>query len=105
MFDKEKILKERMDFVKMWADYVKSNKNEVWSKEQAMLINSMLKNQPPLSREQFLRVTGNNFFKKIEKTQFKKSLSDIATPLQKIAQKINLTKKDLDKAVRDGNKQ
>jgi hypothetical protein len=56
MFDKEKILKERMDFVKIWADYVKSNKNEVWSKEQAMLINSMLKNQPPLSREQFLRI-------------------------------------------------
>jgi hypothetical protein len=36
--------KERIDFVRRWADYVKRNPNDVWSSQQADLINSVFKN-------------------------------------------------------------
>ncbi len=35
--------RERLDFVRFWADYIKKTPNEVWSKQQALLINSQLR--------------------------------------------------------------
>lgn len=35
--------KERLAFVRLWADYMKKVPNRVWSRQQAMLVDSMLK--------------------------------------------------------------
>lgn len=35
--------KQRLDFVRFWAKYVKEHKNEVWSSQQAKFINSVLR--------------------------------------------------------------
>ena len=32
--------KERLEFIKFWADYVKTHKDEDWSEQQNMLIDS-----------------------------------------------------------------
>lgn len=34
--------KERLEFVKLWANYVKTHKDEDWSEQQNMLINSQI---------------------------------------------------------------
>jgi len=34
---------ERRQFIKTWVEYMKNNPNEVWSRQQAGLVNSMLK--------------------------------------------------------------
>ena len=36
-------LKERLEFVRFWARYVKSTPNDKWSRQQNMLINSVMK--------------------------------------------------------------
>jgi len=36
-------LKTREDFVKFWAKYVKTHRDEEWSKQQNRLINSQIK--------------------------------------------------------------
>ncbi|MBW2989830.1 hypothetical protein KY358_05945 [Candidatus Woesearchaeota archaeon] len=33
---------DRMDFVKRWADYVRTHPDKVWSRQQNVLINSMI---------------------------------------------------------------
>jgi hypothetical protein len=40
--DKEINSLERMAFVKFWANYVKTHKDEEWSEQQNLLINSQL---------------------------------------------------------------
>jgi len=39
-----KINKDRLDFVRYWARYVKNTDPFIWSKQQKILINSALKN-------------------------------------------------------------
>lgn len=34
---------ERLSFVRLWANYVKNTPNKKWSKQQNMLINSVMK--------------------------------------------------------------
>ncbi len=34
---------ERLRFVKFWANYVKTNPNKKWSRQQNVLINSVMK--------------------------------------------------------------
>jgi len=34
--------KERLEFIKFWADYIKTHKDEDWSEQQNMLINSQI---------------------------------------------------------------
>lgn len=41
---KKEISEERLWFVKYWSNYVRKNKNSDWSKQQNILINSMLLN-------------------------------------------------------------
>ena len=36
-------LKERLRFVRLWADYIKRTPNRKWSKQQNLLINSVMK--------------------------------------------------------------
>ena len=57
-FDKEKNFKERLQFIHYYANWVKSVKNEVWSRQQAELINSFMLNSKnfKISKEQYLRL-------------------------------------------------
>ncbi|MEA1945603.1 MAG: hypothetical protein U9N07_09820 [Euryarchaeota archaeon] len=41
-FDREQNLMERLAFIRRYSEWVKSVPNEVWSKQQAMLLNSFL---------------------------------------------------------------
>jgi len=41
--EKEKNFKERLNFVKFWANYVKTHKDEEWSKQQNIIIDSQIK--------------------------------------------------------------
>lgn len=48
-------IKTRMDFVKFWADYIKKTPNKIWSRQQADLIDSQIKNAD-ISRELYLKM-------------------------------------------------
>lgn len=39
---KEKNRKQRIEFVKQWAEYVKNHPDEEWSEQQNLIINSQL---------------------------------------------------------------
>ena len=43
-FDFEKNRKERMEFVRKWAEYVRTHPDNEWSSQQKDLIDSQLKN-------------------------------------------------------------
>ncbi len=55
--DKKKNLLQRLEFIRFYAKWVKSVPNEVWSEQQAVLINSMMKNARNfmMSGEEYLR--------------------------------------------------
>ncbi len=40
--DIEKDFKERLEFIKFWANYVKTHSDKDWSEQQNLLINSQL---------------------------------------------------------------
>lgn len=42
--DRKKSSLARLEFVRFYAEWVKSVPNEVWSRQQAMLINSLMEN-------------------------------------------------------------
>lgn len=50
----------RMNFITYWANYIRNNKDEVWSKQQNVLINSQIQNAKyfKLSREDYLKIKG-----------------------------------------------
>lgn len=48
-------MEERLWFVKYWSDYVRNNKNSVWSKQQSSFINSALSNAIQ-DRQLYLRI-------------------------------------------------
>lgn len=54
---------DRMNFVKYWTEFVRSNPDQVWSKQQNILINSMMQNanQFPLNAEEYLKMKGEVF--------------------------------------------
>ncbi len=39
---KEKNKEQRREFVKFWAEYVKNHPDEEWSKQQNLIINSLI---------------------------------------------------------------
>ena len=47
--------KERMKFVDIWAEYVRTHNDKVWSKQQNVIINSCLKNSR-ITKEEFLKM-------------------------------------------------
>lgn len=57
---------DRMNFVEYWADFVRSNPDKVWSRQQRILIDSMMQNakQFPLSAEEYLKMKGEPFGKR-----------------------------------------
>ncbi len=56
--DVEKNRQERLWFVNYWAEYVKTHPDKDWSKQQNVLINSMMQNSKnyPLTKEQYLEI-------------------------------------------------
>jgi hypothetical protein len=60
-FDKEKNRQERIKFVEIWAEFVRTHLDEEWSKQQNVLINSMFQNAQnnKLTREEYLKIKGN----------------------------------------------
>jgi len=40
--DKQKNKEERMKFIKFWVEYIKKNKDETWSEQQNIVINSQI---------------------------------------------------------------
>ncbi|MBU1078699.1 MAG: hypothetical protein KKH98_15475 [Spirochaetes bacterium] len=56
---------DRINFVEYWADYVKNNPDEVWSKQQNVIINSQIKNArtAKLSKEAYLSIKKNSINK------------------------------------------
>ncbi|MEA3324187.1 MAG: hypothetical protein U9Q37_03475 [Euryarchaeota archaeon] len=55
-FNREENQKERLAFIKRYSEWVKSVPNEIWSKQQAVLINSLLMSSKDfqLDRKEFL---------------------------------------------------
>lgn len=55
-FDSKKNFEERLEFVRQYANWVKSVPNRVWSRQQAKLINSFMQNTKnfKLTPEQYL---------------------------------------------------
>lgn len=48
--------KQREWFVDYWADFVKNNPDREWSRQQNVLINSVLKSVKQFSREKYLEL-------------------------------------------------
>ena len=70
-FDREQNRKERLTFIRRYSKWVKSVSNEVWSTQQASLINSFLSNSKnfQLDREEYLAMKNRS---KAAKTQTSK---------------------------------
>ncbi len=51
--------KQRMEFVKFWANYVKTHPDRDWSRQQAVLIDSQIQGSRQLmTKELFLKMKG-----------------------------------------------
>jgi hypothetical protein len=57
-FDKKAHLQERLAFVRQYAAWVKRTPDAEWSRQQALLIDSLIENAQnmPLSKEAYLRI-------------------------------------------------
>jgi len=53
--------KERISFVKKWAEYVRTHSDKDWSKQQNVIINSALKSAD-MTREQFFKMKGETHY-------------------------------------------
>jgi hypothetical protein len=49
--------KDRKNFVRKWAEYVRTHSDKDWSKQQNVIINSALKSAN-MTREQFFKMKG-----------------------------------------------
>jgi hypothetical protein len=50
--------KQREEFIIYWANYVKTHSDKEWSRQQNILINSILKSAKQFSREEYLKLKG-----------------------------------------------
>ncbi len=57
-FDKEQNLQERLKFIHYYADWVKRVPNEVWSEQQAVLVDSFMLNAKnvKVTRKKYLQM-------------------------------------------------
>jgi hypothetical protein len=57
-FDREANRKERLRFIRDYADWVKRTPDDVWGRQQAMLIDSFIENarNMPLTKEEYLKI-------------------------------------------------
>jgi hypothetical protein len=66
-FDRKKNLEERIKFVHDYSAWVKKVPNDVWSKQQAALIDSFMENSKNfmMSREKYLEMADKRDHKRI----------------------------------------
>lgn len=52
--------RERLNFVKYWAEYVRNHSDKIWSKQQNVLINSQIQNakHSKLTPKEYLKMKG-----------------------------------------------
>lgn len=50
--------KQREEFIDYWVNYMKNHSDKEWSKQQNLLINSVLKSATQLSRKEYLELKG-----------------------------------------------
>lgn len=55
--NKKQNQRERDEFIKRWAAYVRTHSDQEWSKQQNVIINSALASST-LTREQYLKLKG-----------------------------------------------
>ncbi len=48
----------REEFIEYWVNYIKTHSDEEWSRQQNILINSMLSSATQFSREEYLKMKG-----------------------------------------------
>lgn len=53
--------KQRREFVRLWAEYVRTHDDEEWSRQQNVIINSALKSAN-MTREQFFKMKGEKHY-------------------------------------------
>ena len=51
-------LRQRREFVRFWADYVRTHDDKTWSEQQKTLINSVLRSAKQFSRKEYLERKG-----------------------------------------------
>lgn len=49
--------KERMDFVRLWAKYVREHDDKDWSRQQNVIVNSALRSAD-MTKEEYLHMKG-----------------------------------------------
>ncbi len=57
--------KDRMWFVEYWANYVKTHSDKEWSRQQNILINSLMQNSKnsKMTPQQYLKIKGEKCFR------------------------------------------
>lgn len=48
---KEQNAKERLEFIKFWAEYIKTHSDKEWSRQQNKLINSQLRTARQIKKQ------------------------------------------------------
>lgn len=48
--------KQRKEFINYWVSFMKTHSDKEWSRQQNVLINSVLKSTNQLSREKYLEI-------------------------------------------------
>lgn len=58
MENSKRDMKERIEFIKRYVEWLKRTPNEVWSRQQAEFINALLENARnfPLSKKEYLKI-------------------------------------------------
>ncbi len=65
-FDKDENLRERLKFIHYYAEWIKKTPNGIWSKQQAILIDSFMQNSKyfKMSPDKYLEMMKHNQKKK-----------------------------------------
>ncbi len=58
MENSKRDMRERIEFIKLYVEWLKRTPNEVWSRQQAEFINALLENARnfPLSKREYLKI-------------------------------------------------
>ncbi len=62
--DLKKNRQQRLEFVKLWAKYVREHDDKEWSRQQNVIIDSALQSVIQPSREWYLNIKGENYKKR-----------------------------------------
>jgi hypothetical protein len=49
---------DRMEFISLWANYVRTHPDKDWSRQQKILIDSQMKRKHNITRQEYLKIKG-----------------------------------------------